>query len=379
VLERLLLLATLGVSASLLASCGSPDSGTRNTPSVEKGADEKVLNLYIWTDYTAPDTIASFEKLTGVKVRVSYFDTNETLESRMLTGSSGFDVVVPTAPFFQRQIRSGAYLPLDKKQLPNLVNLDPAIMSRVALNDPGNAHGVVYAWGTYGIAYNEKMVAQVLPDVPLDSWRLVFDPAFAAKLATCGINFLDAPAGVVRLVLKYLGKNPNAPSPQVLADVDTVLSKIRPYIRNIDSSLDTEALANGDICIALTYNGTFVQARNRAKEAKNGIKLDYVIPQEGSLLWFDMLAIPRDAPHVANAYRFIDFIMNPRVIANITNFIGNANPNVAAGPLLDASIISDTAIFPTRDQQQRLFVQMEDSPEQTRAITRIWQKFKTAQ
>jgi len=370
---------TLCVSASLSVSCGNPDSGTRNAPSVEQSADKEVLNLYIWTDYMAPDTIASFEKLTGVKVRVSYFDTNETLEARMLTGSSGFDVVVPTAPFFQRQIRSGAYLPLDKKQLPNLVNLDPAIMSRVALNDPGNAHGVVYAWGTYGIAYNEKMVAQLLPGVPLDSWRLVFDPAFAAKLATCGINFLDAPAGVVRLVLKYLGKNPNAPSPQVLADVDTVLSKIRPYIRNIDSSLDTEALANGDICIALTYNGTFVQARNRAKEAKNGIKLDYVIPQEGSLLWFDMLAIPRDAPHVANAYRFIDYIMDPRVIANISDFIGNANANVAASPLLDVSIISDTAIFPTRDQQQRLFVQTEDSPEQTRAITRIWQKFKTAQ
>jgi putrescine transport system substrate-binding protein len=377
--ERLLLPVTLGVWASLLASCGSPDSGPRNAQLREKGDGQKVLNLYIWTDYMAPDTIASFEKLTGVKVRVSYFDTNETLEGRMLTGSSGFDVVVPTAPFLQRQIRSGAYLPLDKKQLPNLANLDPAIMSRVALNDPGNAHGVVYAWGTYGIAYNEKRVAQLLPNVPLDSWRLVFDPAFAAKLAPCGINFLDAPAGVVRLVLKYLGKNPNAPSPQVLADVDTVLSKIRPYIRNIDSSNDTEALANGDICIALTYNGTFVQARNRAKEAKNGIKLDYVIPQEGSLLWFDMLAIPRDAPNVANAYLFIDYIMNPRVIANITNFIGNANANSAASPLLDASIVSDPAIFPTRDQQQRLFVQMEDSPEQTRAITRIWQKFKTAQ
>jgi putrescine transport system substrate-binding protein len=378
-LERLLSLVMIGASASLTASCGSPDSGTRNAQLREKGDSQKALNLYIWADYMAPDTIASFEKLTGIKVRVSYFDTNETLEGRMLTGSSGFDVVVPTAPFFQRQIRSGAYLALDKRQLPNLVNLDPAIMSRVALNDPGNAHGVVYAWGTYGIAYNVQRVAEVLPNVPLDSWRLVFDPAFAAKLATCGINFLDAPAGVVRLVLKYLGKNPNAPSPQVLADADAVLSKIRPYIRNIDSSLDTEALANGDICMALTYNGTFVQARNRAKEAKNGIKLDYVIPQEGSLLWFDMLAIPRDAPNVANAYLFIDYIMNPRVIANISNFIGNANANVAASPLLDASIVSDTAIFPTRDQQQRLFVQMEDSPEQTRAITRIWQKFKTAQ
>jgi len=297
----------------------------------------------------------------------------------MLTGNSGFDVVVPTAPFFQRQIRSGAYLPLDKTKLPNLANLDPAIMARVALNDPGNAHGVVYAWGTYGIGYNVKMVAQVLPDAPLNSWRLIFDPAFAAQLSKCGINFLDAPAGVVRLVLKYLGKNPNAPTPQDLADAEAVLKKIRPYIRTIDSSIDIQAMANGDICVALGYNGDFVQARNRAKEAKNGIQIGYVIPEEGSLLWFDMLAIPRDAPNVANAHMFIDYLMNPQVIANITNFVGSANANSAASPLLAASVAADPMIYPPRNEQQRLFVQSQDSPEQSRAITRIWQRFKTGQ
>jgi putrescine transport system substrate-binding protein len=369
----------LCIAASLMISCGRSDSGARNTPSGEKSDDKNTVNLYIWADYLAPDTIASFEKLTGVKVHVSIFETNETLEARMLTGSSGFDVVVPTAPFFQRQIRSGAYLPLDKSKLPNLVNIDPAFMSQVAVNDPGNMHGVVYAWGTYGIGYNAKMVAEVLPNVPLNSWRLIFDPAFAARLAKCGINLLDAPAGVVRLVLKYLGKNPNAPSPQDLADVETVLSKIRPYIRTIDSSINIQAMANGDICIALGYNGDFVQARNRAKEAKNGVKIGYVIPDEGSLLWFDMLAIPRDAPHVANAHRFINYLMNPQVIANISNFIGFANANSAASPLLDASIVADTVIYPPRDQQERLFVESEDSPEQSRAITRLWQKFKTAQ
>jgi putrescine transport system substrate-binding protein len=369
----------LCMAASLIISCGRSQSGARNTSSGEKSDDKKTLNLYIWTDYLAPDTIASFEKQWGVKVRVSYFDTNETLEGRMLTGNSGFDVVLPTAPYLQRQIRSGAYLPLDKSKLPNLVNLDPAIMARVALNDPGNAHGVVYAWGTYGIGYNVKMLAEALPNVPLNSWRLIFDPAYAAKLAKCGINLLDAPAGVVRLVLKYLGKNPDAPSPQDLADVETVLSKIRPYIRTIDSSIGIQAMANGDICIALGYNGDFVQARNRAKEAKNGMKIGYLIPDEGSLLWFDMLAIPRDAPNVENAHLFINYLMNPQVIANISNFIGFANANSAASPLLDASIIADTIVYPTRDQQQRLFVQSEDSPEQSRAITRLWQKFKTAQ
>jgi putrescine transport system substrate-binding protein len=377
--SKLFAMTMLCLSASAMISCGRSDSGAHATQSDEKSDDRKVLNLYIWTDYLAPGTIASFEKQTGIKVRVSYFDTNETLEGRMLTGSSGFDVVVPTAPYLQRQVRSGAYLPLDKGRLPNLANLDPAIMSRVALNDPGNVHGVVYAWGTYGIGYNAKMVAEALPNVPLNSWRLIFDPAFAAKLAKCGINLLDAPAGVVRLVLAYLGKNPDAPSAQDLADVEAVLSKIRPYIRTIDSSINIQAMANGDICVALGYNGDFVQARNRAKEAKNGVQIGYLIPDEGSLLWFDMLAIPRDAPNAANAHLFIDYLMNPQVIANISNFIGFANANSAASPLLDASIVADPIIYPPADQRRRLFVQSEDSPEQSRAITRLWQKFKTAQ
>jgi putrescine transport system substrate-binding protein len=376
---KLLATTMLCLTASFIISCGRSDPGAQNTPSVQKHDEANVLNFYNWADYIAPDTISSFEKLTGIKVRITYFETNEALEGRMLTGNSGFDVVVPTAPFLQRQIRSGAYLPLDKAKLPNLVNLDPAIMARVALNDPGNAHGVVYMWGTYGIGYNEKMVAQALPAVPMNSWRLIFDPGFAAKLATCGINMLDAPAGVERLALKYLGRNPNAPTPQDLADVDSVLMKIRPYIRNIDSSIGTEALANGDICIALDYNGVVFQARQRAREAKNGIKLEFVIPNEGSLLWFDMLAIPRDAPHASNAHAFINYLMDPQVIANDSKFIGNANANSAATPLLDASIVSDPIVYAPPEVQRRLFVQTEDSPEQARAITRIWQKFKTGQ
>ena len=297
----------------------------------------------------------------------------------MLTGNSGFDVVVTAGPYFQRQIRSGAYLPLDKKQLPNLSNLDPAIMARAAAYDPGNAHGVVYTWGTFGIGYNEKMAAEALPNVPLDSWGLIFDPAFAVKLAKCGINVLDAPAGVTRLVLKYLGKNPNAPNPQDLADVEGVLMRVRPYIRTIDSTLDTEAMVNGDICIALAYNDSMAQARRRARDANKGTQIGFVIPKEGSLLWYDILAIPRDAPHADNAHLFINYLMTPQVMANITNYAGIANGNAAATALLDQSTVADTIIYPTPDQQQRLFVQLEDSPEQARAITRIWQRFKTAQ
>jgi putrescine transport system substrate-binding protein len=372
-------LAMACVSALVMIGCGSPDSGPATIQHTKKSSDEKVVNLYIWADYVSPETIASFEKLTGIKVHVSLFETNETLEARMLTGSSGYDVVVPTAPFFERQIRSGAYLPLDKSKLPNLVNLDPVIMSRVALNDPGNVHGIVYAWGTYGIGYNVQMLAKALPNAPVNSWRVIFDPAFASKVAACGINILDAPAGIVRLVLKYLGRDPNAPSPQDLADAEKTLLQVRPYIRNIDSSIGTESLANGDICVALDYNGVFFQARQRAAEAKNGRELRFVIPDEGSLIWFDMLAIPRDAPNISNAHLFINYLMDPHTAASNTKFIGSANANSAATALLDPSIASDAAIYPPPDQQKRLFVQMQDSPEQARAITRLWQRFKTAQ
>ncbi len=363
--------AFLGLCACLAAGCGHPESGD--------GGRENAVNLYIWSDYLAPKTIEAFEKQTGIKVRVSYFETNETLESRMLTGNSGYDVVVPTAPYLQRQIRSGAYLAVDKKLLPNLSNLDPELMARVAQNDPGNAHAVIYAWGTYGIGYNEERVAAALPGAPLDSWRLLFDPAFAGKLAKCGIGTLDAPAGVVRLVLKYIGRDPNSPSPQDLADAEGVLLKIRPFIRSIDSTNIIEQMANGDLCVALGYNGDFVQARNRGRDAHNGNKISFSIPKEGSLLWFDVLAIPKDAPHPANAHALINYLMNPQVIADVSNHIGFANANTAAAALLDPSIVHDPVIFPPRDQQQRLFVQTEDSPERQRAITRLWQRFKTAQ
>jgi len=369
----------LFISILPMVSCNQPDPSAHKTASTAKPTDDNVVNFYTWTDYLAPDTISNFEKKTGIKVRVAYFDTNETLESKVLTGHSGFDVVVPTAPFLQRQIQSGAYQPLDKKQLPNLAYLDPTIMAKLALNDPGNAHAIVYAWGTYGLGFNQKMVAAALPALPIDSWRLVFDPAFASKLAKCGINIVDEPTGVIRVVLNYLGKDPNTPSHQDLADAEALVLKIRPFIRNINSSSYIEALANGDICIAVGYNGDMVQARKRAHEANNGIIIDYVIPKEGAEVWFDTLAIPKDAPHPENAHVFINYLMDPQIIANVTNATGFANANAAATPLVNPSIAADTAVYPTRDEQARLFVQVVDTPEQSRAITRLWQRFKTGQ
>ncbi len=358
-----------GMVAAVLSGCGK---------SGHTGDDAQVLNLYTWADYLAPDTLANFEKQTGIKVHVSYFDTNETLEARIMTGNSGFDVVVPTAPYLERQILSGAYLPLDKSKLPNLTNLDPALMAQVAANDPGNVHSVIYAWGTIGIGYNVKQVADALPEGRPQSWRLVFDPAIASRLAPCGISLIDDPAGIVRLALKYLGRNTDTPSADDLAAAESTLLKVRPFIRTIDSVSNIEAIANGDICVAVAYNGDFVQARKRALEAKNGIQVDFLIPEEGTLLWFDMLAIPRNAAHAANAYRFINYILEPRVIADISNFTGFANPNSAALPLLDRAIAANPTVYPTQDQRRRLFVQKMDSPDESRAITRLWQKFKTA-
>jgi putrescine transport system substrate-binding protein len=373
----LFLCAVAAVAA--LPGCGRTGGAAPHPDVPARTDDGRVVDLYNWADYIAPSTAQEFQGRTGIKLRVSTFETNETLESRLMTGDSGYDVVVPTAPYLQRQIRGGAYRPLDKKLLPNLANLDPALMERVALNDPDNAHSVIYMWGTYGIGYNVSEVREALGGPAPDGWGLLFDPDYASRLQHCGIGTIDAPAGVIRLVLKYLGRDPNAPGPGDLEDAERVLLRIRPFIRTINTTNVIESMANGDLCIALGYNGDFVQARNRAREAKNGIQIAFLLPREGSLLWFDMLAIPKNAPHAANALALINFLMDPHVIAAISNYIGFANANIAATPFLDPSIASDPIVFPTPDQRRRLFVQAEDSPEQARALTRIWEKFKTGE
>src|ERR1700681_4875731 len=374
--------------ALLMSACGGGKSGTEGAATVaassapgSSGAPDsgKVLNLYIWSDYLAPNALPDFERQTGIKVHVSYFDTNETLETRLLAGHSGFDVVVPTASYFERQIKAGVYLTLDKSKLPNLKNMDPQLMSKVALHDPDNAHGIIYTWGTNGIGFNEKMVRELMPDAPLDSWRMVFDPAVASKVAKCGISVLDSPAEMLRAVYSYLGKDPNSQSPDDLVLAEAVLAKIRPYIRNINSSEYIEALANGDLCIAVGYNGDVMQARDRAREANKGIEIKYVVPKEGSILWFDMLAVPKDAPHPDSAYAFMNYIMIPQVIADISNFKRYANANIASKPLVLAAVKDDPGIYPPPELRQRLAVQLADSADQTRAITRVWQRFKTGQ
>jgi len=375
----------LALGVFLLSACGggkpAADQAAPAADAARSGAARAggALNLFIWSDYLAPTTLSDFEHQTGITVHAAYYDSNETLETKLLAGSSGYDVVVPTASYFERQIKAGVYLTLDKSKLPNLKNMDPQLMARVAQHDPDNAHGVIYMWGTNGIGYNEKMVTALMPDAPLDSWRLVFDPAVAAKIAKCGISVLDSPAEMVRAVLNYLGKDPNSQKPEDVQAAEATLLKIRPYIRNINSSEYIEALANGDLCVAVGYNGDVLQARDRARDANKGIDIKYVVPKEGSIIWFDMLAIPKDAPHPEAAYAYLNYIMEPKVIADISNFKRFANANLASQPYVLESVKDDPAIYPPPQLREKLDVQLADSPEQTRVITRMWEKFKTGQ
>ncbi len=372
---RVAILALAGALA--LTACGGKKSPSGSSAAAAGSA--KALNLYIWSDYLADNTLANFEKQSGIKVNVAYFDSNETLETKLLAGHSGYDIVVPTASYFERQIKAGVFLTLDKSKLPNLKNMDPQLMAKVALHDPDNAHGIIYTWGTNGIGYNEKMVKALLPNAPFDSWALIFDPAIASKVASCGIGVLDSPAEMLRVIYSYLGKDPNSQSPEDLVVAEGVLTKMRPYIRNISSSGYIEALANGDLCIAVGYNGDVLQARDRAREANKGIEVSYVVPKEGSILWFDMLAIPKDAPDPDSAYAYMNYIMTPQVIADISDFKRYANGNLASQPLISPAVKDDPAVYPPPDVRQKLAVQLSDSAEQTRAITRVWQKFKTGQ
>jgi putrescine transport system substrate-binding protein len=366
-------LASLGVLGIILVSCGKTGAGP---PPSEA---EKVVNLYIWADYVAPDTLSSFEKRTGIKVNVTYFDTLALPETRLLTGRTGFDVIVTGPPFFRGLIASGAFQPLDKGQLPNLANLNPALMAKIALDDPGNAYGVIYGWGTYGIAYDKKKIEALLPNRGLNSWSLIFDPSNAAKLAACHMNTVDSPAAVVPIALNFLRRDIVNPTPADLDDVEKLLRKIRPYFHNIDTAGQMDAMANGDTCVSLDSNADAFLARKRAKEANNGVGINYVIPDEGSLIWFDLLAIPRDAPHVVNAHRLVNYLMDPKVIADVSEYIGVANANAAATALLDPSISSDPMVNPPSEAINRLSPIPEYTPEQTRAITLLWQKFKTGQ
>jgi putrescine transport system substrate-binding protein len=341
--------------------------------------EEKVLNVYNWSDYIATDTLAKFTKETGIKVVYDVFDSNDTVEAKLLAGNTGYDVVVPSLNFLGRQIQAGVFMPLDKTKLPNIKNLDPALMARIATNDPGNTHSVPYLMGTTGIGFNVKKVKEILgPNAPLDSWDLLLKPENIAKLSKCGVSMLDTPAEVIPTVLNYLGEKPNGFDPALIqGKAQELLLKLRPHVRYFHSSQYINDLANGDICVALGWAGDVLQAKKRAEEAKNGVEIRYIIPKEGAGIFFDMLAIPKDAKHPQNALKFLNFLMRPEIIADISDFVSYANAVPASKSLLRKDIANNPGVYPSPEVQQHLFTFAVVPPKIDRLYTRVWTTVKT--
>jgi putrescine transport system substrate-binding protein len=362
----------LGVA---LAGCG----GGAKSPASQAGGEsqEKVLNVYNWSDYIDPTVLAEFTRKTGIKVNYDVFDSNPVLETKMLTGHTNYDIVVPSAPFLQRQISAGVFQKLDKSKLPNLKNLDPDMLKRIAVYDPDNEHSVPYMWVTSGPGYNVAKIKERLPDAPVDSLGMIYDPKVVSKFQDCGVSMLDEASEVVGSVLIYLGKDPRSSSPEDLQAAENALMAIRPYLRYIHSSRYIDDLANGETCLALGWSGDIKQARDRAREAGKGIEIDYHIPKEGTIMNFDMLAVPADAPHRQNAFEFINFLLEPEVAAKNTDLVKYANVNTASTSLLNEAVRNDPNIYPPADILAKLVPEPPRTSQYNRLLTRMWTRFKT--
>jgi putrescine transport system substrate-binding protein len=347
-------------------------------PLLPAAAAERIVNFYNWSNYMAPGVLEDFTKETGIKVVYDAFDANETLETRLLAGKSGYDVVVPTAYFLQRQIQANIFLKLDKSKLPNLANAWPEVTKRLAVYDPGNVYGANYMWGTTGIGYNVQMVQKILgPDVRIDSWDMVFKPENLAKFRDCGIHMLDSADDILPAALGYLGLDPNSTRQADLEKAADLVARIRPYVRKFHSSEYLSALATGEICFVVGWSGDIMQARSRAAEAKNGIEIGYAIPKEGAQMFFDNLAIPADARNVAEAYELINYLYRPDVAAKNSDFLSYANGNLASQKLIDPKIFNDKAIYPDDATLAKLFVITARDPATQRIINRLWTRVKT--
>lgn len=342
------------------------------------GHAEGQVHVYNWNDYFAEDTLSGFQARTGIQPVLDVYDANEILEAKLLAGASGYDLIFPTAhPFASRHLQAGLYQPLDKTKLPGLDKLDPAIMASLAGMDPGNAHLVPYMWGTSGLGLNpDKVKAALGEDAPMDTWALIFDPEKAAKLAGCGISLLDDPTEVFSAALAYLGKDPNSLAPADLDAAAELIKAAHPYIRYFHSSQYISDLANGSLCVAHGYSGDVLQARERADEADKGVKVVYRIPREGAALWTDVMAIPKDAPNPEAAHALIAYLLDPKVIAAVSDYVYYANPNLAATPLIEAELREDPEIYPPAEVRARLFVPSERSERELRTLNRLWTRLK---
>ncbi|RTE64798.1 polyamine ABC transporter substrate-binding protein [Amphritea opalescens] len=347
------------------------------TVSTTTFAEEPVVNFYNWSDYISPEVLENFTKETGIKVNYDVYDSNESLEAKLMSGGAGYDVVVPTGSFLERQVQAGIYAEIDHTKLTNYGNLDTVMLEKIARHDPDNKHNVPYAWGTIGLGYNVDMIKARLGDMPVDSLDLIFKPELAAKLQDCGITVLDSPAEVVSIALNYLGLDPNSESKADLAKAKTLLSSVRESYRKFSSSSYISDLANGDACIALGYNGDILQAQGRADEAGQGIKIDYAIPKEGTVVWFDLLAIPADAPHKEAAYQLVDYILRGENAAAISNYAYYAVANNAATPMLLDEVVNNPGIYPSDEVKANLFTQNAHAAKFDRLLTRAWTGIKT--
>jgi putrescine transport system substrate-binding protein len=338
-----------------------------------------IVNYYNWSDYQDPTVLGAFTKETGIAVRYDTFDSNDTLEAKLLAGHSGYDVVVPTAYFLARQIGAGIFQPLDKSKLPNLAHAWPEIADRLAVYDPGNRYAITYMWGTTGIGYNVKKIREILGDgAAIDSWDYVFDPGKIARFKDCGIHLLDSSDDIMSAGLHYLHLDPNSSNPADLEKVTDLLMRIRPYVRKFHSSEYLNALATGEICFVVGFSGDIKQAQRRAAEAKGGVEIGYAIPKEGAQLWFDTLAIPKDAPNPAEAHELINYLLKPDVAAKNTNYVWYANGDLPSD-LIDPSIRDDRTIYPDAATMAKLYTIVAHDPKTQRLINRLWTKIKTGE
>jgi putrescine transport system substrate-binding protein len=364
-----------GTVALLLAACMGCSGPAAHGPRASES--EKVLNVYNWSDYIQPAVIADFQKETGIRVNYDVFDSNEILETKLLTGHTNYDIVVPSGAFLERQLQADIYQKLDKALLPNLENVDPQVARAAAVYDPGNQYSVDYMWITSGVGYNTAAIRARMPDAPVDSWRMLFDPAVVSKFRDCGVSILDAPSEVVGTVLLFLGRNPNSNSPEDLKAAMVALKAIRPYVRYVDASRYIDNLANGDICLVMGWSGDIKQAHDRAHDAGKGVDIAYSIPREGAIANYDVLAIPADAPHVRNAHLFINFLLRPDIAARNSNLIKYANSVLPSIQPLDPAVVNDPGVYPPPEVRARLVPERPRPADYQRLLTRAWTRFKT--
>jgi putrescine transport system substrate-binding protein len=353
---------------AVLTGCGARASG---------GQEEKVLHVYNWADYIGQDTIADFERTTGIQVVYDTYDSDETMEAKMMAGDSGYDIVSASTDFFSRQIKAGIYQPLQRSLLPSWHNLDPHILALEALADPGNRHAMPYLRHVNGFAWNVDMIRARMPDAPVDSLDMIFKPEVIRRFADCGVSFLDSPEDVLQLALNYLHLDPNTRNPADYAEAEQLLLRVRPYIKAFDSSEYMNGLANGEFCISMSWSGDYSTSQARAKAAGLDVRLAFTVPKEGANASFDALLIPKDAPHPQAAHRFLEYMLQPRVIAAVTNYIHYGNDNRASDPYVDPQILNDPAVYPTPAMEARLYQSVEVDPALERLRTRTWTRIKT--